>query len=717
MKLKFYTFLIILFLIQNIYSEEKLLNGENWDNVGLWIDEHSPKSKINIEEAEGKNNKAIGVNFNLNGKNAWVSLKKDIKSNFNKKNPVIFYLKTNVSSDFEVKLIDKDGSAFGKKFSLMGKYGDWTQIVVYLDDLDYWWGGDNKFSKLIAIDFVISGHGKGVVFLDEIGFGEKDDKNKTVQNKSVLNNWDSLPLWTMANDSKCEISLEETAGRLNEALKITYKIDKNYGWVIIRKRVTEKYNKKNPLIFYIKADSPNNLEIKFEDNDGSIFGKKFSLKDNYKEWTKIVLYHNSLEYWWGGDEKLNNLKNIEFAISGETGEGEVLLDEISFGDPGQESTFLPAGPQLDPNRKMKGIGFDQRRASEMAPEDPLVLEYLKQLQDSFSPDKILVPAMEDAVASTFNNALVAMAFILKDEKERAERILDFFAEATDPDNMDKSLQNFFYNGQSRGFYQYVALKDMDDVEAYHVVFNSDRWMGDIAWLLIAYKYYEKKYSSDKYKRITKLLLDLLKDFYIDYDRSSGYVQHGWRKSDSKLHEVSGHPEGNIDCYAVFMLCNEKKYAIKVKKWIERTLKGKENLPLDLYGWRVQAFGKHYAKLLDICEYDLRYRKTLTISDEKVMGFYHGPEDNNNIWLDGVGHFAVAYFEAGNKERGNFYANQLDKMLIDRNFDDTMTKGLPYVLISDDPNYSWVDTKKGFSSVAVWYIFAKNRFNPMKLMQY
>jgi hypothetical protein len=28
----------------------------------------------------------------------------------------------------------------------------------------------------------------------------------------------------------------------------------------------------------------------------------------------------------------------------------------------------------------------------------------------------------------------------------------------------------------------------------------------------------------------------------------------------------------------------------------------------------------------------------------------------------------------------------------------------------------VDPKKGFVSVAAWYIFAKNRFNPMRLKQ-
>ncbi len=65
-------------------------------------------------------------------------------------------------------------------------------------------------------------------------------------------------------------------------------------------------------------------------------------------------------------------------------------------------------------------------------------------------DKKLLPSMEGSQFQTFNNSLVAIAYILKGEKERSERILDFFAEATDKENQSPTLQNFFYKGEARG---------------------------------------------------------------------------------------------------------------------------------------------------------------------------------------------------------------------------------------------------------------------------
>ncbi|MEN6384502.1 MAG: hypothetical protein ABFD79_04825, partial [Phycisphaerales bacterium] len=73
-----------------------------------------------------------------------------------------------------------------------------------------------------------------------------------------------------------------------------------------------------------------------------------------------------------------------------------------------------AAPTLDPNRELPGIGFAQRRSESMIPEDKLVLEYLKQVQDAGSKEKQLLPSqgIEDIEAQTFNNSLVVMAFIL-----------------------------------------------------------------------------------------------------------------------------------------------------------------------------------------------------------------------------------------------------------------------------------------------------------------
>ena len=69
-------------------------------------------------------------------------------------------------------------------------------------------------------------------------------------------------------------------------------------------------------------------------------------------------------------------------------------------------------------------------------KEELVLQYLKAIQDNFSEENLLIPAMEDNSGQTFNNAVTAMAFILTGEKERAERILDFYAQRTDSCNLN-----------------------------------------------------------------------------------------------------------------------------------------------------------------------------------------------------------------------------------------------------------------------------------------
>jgi hypothetical protein len=208
---------------------------------------------------------------------------------------------------------------------------------------------------------------------------------------------------------------------------------------------------------------------------------------------------------------------------------------------------------------------------------------------------------------------------------------------------------------------------------------------------------------------------LIESWLIEAPKGPGkYVRHGWRNADAYFDEDYGHHEGNIDCYALFKLYGKDNHADKVREWVDWELSDKENLPLDLFTWRVLAFGPDSVELLNTPDYDLRYRKTLQINGQKVSGFFHGAEKFiNNIWLDGTGHIACAYITCGDKARGRFYANQLDKVIVDEEINGVLTHGIPYT-VNSEGGYDWVNTDNGFISVATWYIFAKNGFNPMTL---
>lgn len=351
--------------------------------------------------------------------------------------------------------------------------------------------------------------------------------------------------------------------------------------------------------------------------------------------------------------------------------------------------------------------FVNRTAITEIPDDPLVIEYLKQLQGSSS----LLPSVEgENIAQTFNNSLAAFAFILKGERQRAESILDFYSAATDLSNTDIRKQNFFYSGQARGFFQSFTISSLRDESN-----NADRWMGDMAWLLLAYKFYEKEYNSNRYSSIAALLKNLLISFYKP-TVGGGYVQSGWRHGDTYLHEPNGHHEGNIDAYAALKFCAIGSDTItNIKNWIENELTtglNNQNLPLDLYTWRTLAFGSNYTYLLNIPENDIRYRKELLFNGKRIVGFYSGPAAGvNNIWVDGTAHIACALYKYGDKQKSIFYLNRLSDMLITNIMNGVSTKTLPYAT-NTSGDYGWVNPAKGFVSCAAWYIIAKNKFNPL-----
>jgi len=213
-----------------------------------------------------------------------------------------------------------------------------------------------------------------------------------------------------------------------------------------------------------------------------------------------------------------------------------------------------------------------------------------------------------------------------------------------------------------------------------------------------------------------LLEELLISWY-NPAKVGGYLGHGWVDGDSKLHENFGHPEGNIDAYKMMQLCEEKKIAPEIKKWLDNELGDRSGMPLDLYTWRVMAFGRGAKKVLAYPDTDLRYLKTIEFNGKKVKGVWHSAaEDINNIWVDGVGHMACAYYEAGDSKKAFFYANQMDNMLVDREIKGVKCKGIPYAL-NKAGGFEWIKEDKGFASCAAWYIFAKNQFNPMNQKKY
>jgi len=511
--------------------------------------------------------------------------------------------------------------------------------------------------------------------------------------------------WLLSKqNNQVSFSVSDFEGIHGDGLVVNYKLPPG-GWVNMDIDLPD-YSDHHPFVFHIyNTSDTGSIELKFTDADGSVSGIRVPCNEFNDGWRHVVVYPENTQYWWGGDNVAGQPVRFSIAFASTIlTTHTVYLDETGIGKPGLWTSFPST---LDPNRDLPGIGFLQRRHFEMTPEDPLVLDYLKHLQDlSSSAGRLLPDYAGGTVAQTFNNSLAALAFITKNEKERAERILDFYQLATDSNNTDIKKQNFFYNHQARGFYQNTGIESLSDPGA------SDRWIGDMAWIFFACKHYEETYASDRYEYIMKLIRDLFISYFFDAG-IGGFIQSGWRKGDEKLHETSGHHEGNIDCYAVLKLYGDHTIAQDLKIWLDNELDGKSSLPLDLYTWRCLAFGsldESYRRMPDIAEQDFRYRKIIHVNGTDVMGFFSEADIyTDNFWNDGTGHASCSYQAYGDMQRGYFYANQMDALIIRQIFGNDTTHGIPYTL--NNEGYPWVDTSMASLSSSAWYILAKNGVNP------
>jgi hypothetical protein len=246
--------------------------------------------------------------------------------------------------------------------------------------------------------------------------GAQDSSTDTTS--YLLNgNLDNFSAWSFSKQVGTNGSVSNYNGFNGNGLKVTYTFPSSGGWVNLEIPVSSSFSRSYPLVFHIySTNSTANLEIKFIDKDGSVFDVRPSLSKYANGWHHVTAYLDNAAYSWGGNSTFDVPAKFSLAISapGAAG-GTVYFDEVGIGKPGLPSSFLPT---IDPNSQLAGIGFTQRRDTILIPEDPLVLQYLKQLQDQGSENATLLPTYYGGVqAQTFNNCLAAMAFIAKDEKE------------------------------------------------------------------------------------------------------------------------------------------------------------------------------------------------------------------------------------------------------------------------------------------------------------
>lgn len=313
----------------------------------------------------------------------------------------------------------------------------------------------------------------------------------------------------------------------------------------------------------------------------------------------------------------------------------------------------------------------------------------------------LMESSEDSnFVSLYDNALAAIYFIHLGEKERAERILDFF---------NTQAQDEFTT-QSGGFYQYR------NVEGFH---GSRKWLGDNAWLLLALNQYEDTYASSKYGTMQTKLERWIRSL----QDTDGGLFGGVNEDGTPIPKVT---EGIITAYKAIRGYDTFHQNILQYLYQERwdtsrniLVSWPDNqdflLALDVHTLGSIIFQELSTTLLEEANH-FRTAQELTLTGETIAG-YCFDEDLDVVWLEGSAQMAVALQASHRYKKAEEIIGQLEKSFI-KSATYEGSHGLPYA-----SNYGtgygngllWdhADITPALSST-LWYRFAKEQLNPLSL---
>ena len=143
---------------------------DDFETKQRWTIFSSENAMITLKNLPGKDGNSLVAEYDLgSGEGKWVAFEKRYKLDFTKNKTLSFWIKAEGENNrVEFKVIDEDGSIFGKRYEDISN--QWEEIKISVDELEYWWGGDDKLTRPVKIGFAISSidGGKGKIFLDNL---------------------------------------------------------------------------------------------------------------------------------------------------------------------------------------------------------------------------------------------------------------------------------------------------------------------------------------------------------------------------------------------------------------------------------------------------------------------------------------------------------------------------------------------------------------------
>lgn len=394
------------------------------------------------------------------------------------------------------------------------------------------------------------------------------------------------------------------------------------------------------------------------------------------------------------------------------------------------------------------ISFSPLTASAITPVDASTnaLKWLSVQQDATvgTPSDGMVDSFEDysapnvkiPISYTYDQAVAAIAFIAKDERLRAEKLLSRMQAIQDPAGW---WWNSYYWDQNNVGQEYRK----------HV--------GVVAWMAMAVMAYEKKYNDTRYRAMAEKALD----WCLIYTKPNGGVAGGW-SSWTSADEPWTSTEHNIDLYPTLLYfasvdsakaANYNAKAAGIKTFLDNVMwndstkqfrGGFKNdtglndpfLPMDVNPWGVLSLGingtHNYQLSVDTIENasgnpgtlaNPKYKQTLLYDGSNNMTAYDfdwrddtaaAPDNIGNygpdIWIEGSAFMSEAYYLRGNTAKADSIINELIKK------SDTRAApslgGLPYSLFGTYNSY-WTMANTNCISSTGWVVLAIERFNPFQ----
>ncbi|MFH1369455.1 MAG: carbohydrate binding domain-containing protein [Elusimicrobiota bacterium] len=154
----------------------------------------------------------------------------------------------------------------------------------------------------------------------------------------TLDNMDATTGWSGIGENDAVNTLTSVAGQTGNAVQSAYTMNTG-SWINIGKTPeTSNLSTMESLRLLIRGTgTENSIQVKLRDDGDRIFGYDIATpKSNAADWTTLEIEKAQFIYFWGGaDQNFNwgNVVSIDIALSGATGSGTLLIDELELGNP------------------------------------------------------------------------------------------------------------------------------------------------------------------------------------------------------------------------------------------------------------------------------------------------------------------------------------------------------------------------------------------------